>query len=99
MSLEYNHILTPVTTGGPCTVLYDQQIHRDRTVPANKPDIILRHNAEKLCKLIEVSVPAEINTRQPRTSQKVEIARMWGIKSKTFPVIVGAALGAKPHSM
>ena len=35
----YNHILTPGTTAGPCTVLYDQQIHTDRTVIANKPDV------------------------------------------------------------
>ena len=44
----YNHIPTPVTTVGPCTVLYDQQIHHtDRTVPANKPDIILRNIMRK----------------------------------------------------
>ena len=34
------------------------QIQSDKTVPANKPDVILRHNVDKWCKLIEVSVPA-----------------------------------------
>ena len=62
-------------------------------MPANKPDIILRHNFEKWCKLIEVSVPAE---NQPKT--EIEIARMWGVKTETIPVIVGA-LGVIPHSI
>ena len=47
-------------------VLYDQQIHTDRTVPTNKPDIILKHNSKKWCKLIEVYVTAEKYTRQPK---------------------------------
>ena len=55
----YNNIPRPGTTAGPCTVLYDQQIHTDRSVPANKSDIILRHNVKKWCKLIEGFVPAE----------------------------------------
>ena len=50
--------------------MHDQQIHTDRTVPDNKPDIILRHNAEKLYKLIEVSVPAGKNTRQLKKRAK-----------------------------
>ncbi|EEB19129.1 reverse transcriptase, putative [Pediculus humanus corporis] len=101
----YNHIPSPVTTVGPCTVLYDQQIHTDRTVPANKPDIILRHNAEKWCKLIEVSVPAEKNTTAKEADKRlkyrnleIEITRMWGTKTETIPVIVGA-LGAMPNSI
>ena len=28
----YDHIPNPVTTGSPCMILYDQQIHTDRTV-------------------------------------------------------------------
>ena len=63
-------VSNPVRTAGSCTVLYDQQIHTDRTVPANKPDIILRHNPEKWCRLIEVSVPAEKSTRQTKKQTK-----------------------------
>ena len=49
----YDHVPTPVTTVSSCTVLYNQQIHHtDRTVPDNKPDIILRSIMR--CKLIEV---------------------------------------------
>ena len=63
---------SPVTSAGPRTVLYDQLIHTDRTVPANKPDIILRHDAEKWCKLIEVPVPAEKTPDNQRSRQKAE---------------------------
>ena len=66
----HNLIPTPVKTEGPCMILYDQQIHTDITVAANKPDIILRHNTEKWCKQIEVSVPVEKNIRQPKKQTK-----------------------------
>ena len=36
------HFKSGYDSGSPRTVLYDQQIHIDRTVPANKQDIILR---------------------------------------------------------
>ena len=78
------------------------QIHTDRTVPANKPDIILRRNSEKSCKLIEVfEEPKRRKTPDSqRSGQKAEIASMWGVKAETIPVIVGAALGAMPpHSI
>ena len=58
----------PVTTADSCTVLYD----RHRTVPANEPDIILRANNERWCKLIEVSVPAKKTPDRQRRGQKDE---------------------------
>ena len=48
--------------------MYDRQNLTDRNVPADKPDIILRHNAEKSCRLIKVSVPAE--KKQPKTDKE-----------------------------
>ena len=54
-----------------------------RTVPANKPEIILRHNEEKWC-----------NWGFP-TGRKMMMRK---VKTKTIPVIVGA-LGAMPHSI
>ena len=70
------------------------EIHIGRTVPANKPDIILRHNAKRRCKLIEVSVSAVKTPEGQRRGQKAEIARMWGVKTETIPVIVEAIIGS-----
>ena len=56
----------------PCTVLYDQQIHTVRTVPANKPGIIVRHNAERWRKLI---VLMDITPDNYRSGQKVVVQK------------------------
>ena len=70
----YDHIPNPVTTVGPCTILYDQQIHTDGTVcqPTNR----ISSCGTKWCKLIEASVPAEKDT--PDDSQRRrQQAEMW----------------------
>ena len=40
----YKHMASPVTTASP----YDQRIHFEGFVTADKPDIVLEHNAERL---------------------------------------------------
>ena len=49
----------------------------------------------------ELYLPTSIRNKTPdsqRCRRKVAITRIWGVKAKTIPVIVGA-LGAMPHSM
>lgn len=38
----YNHKPDPVTNSENITIVYDQQIHTDRIIEANRPDIIIR---------------------------------------------------------
>ena len=42
----YKHVTKSVETsqGGKVTILWNQQIRTDRTIPNNKPDIIIRDN-------------------------------------------------------
>ena len=42
----YEHVPKSVETsqGGEVTVLWNQQVQTDRTIPNNKPDIIIRDN-------------------------------------------------------
>jgi hypothetical protein len=50
----------PVCEEGAVTVLWNQAVHIDREVIANRPDII-KNNKEKTCTLIDVAIPADRN--------------------------------------
>jgi hypothetical protein len=47
--LWYEHVLKSVETSqmGKVTILWSQQVQTDRTIPNNKPDIIIRDNAKR----------------------------------------------------
>ena len=42
------------------TVLWNQAVHTDREVTANRPDIIIKYK-KKTCTLIAVAIPADRN--------------------------------------
>jgi hypothetical protein len=39
----------------------NKYVQRDRTVPNNKPDIIMQGNEERKCTLIDVEIPGDRN--------------------------------------
>jgi len=47
--------------GGKVTILCNQQIQTDRTIPSNKPDIIIRDNGKGTCMLIDVAISGDRN--------------------------------------
>ena len=51
----------PVYEKGDVTVLWNQAVHTDREVTANRPDIIIKNTKEKPCRLIDVAIPADRN--------------------------------------
>ena len=55
----YEHVSKSVETsqGGKVTILWNQQVQTDRTIPNNKPDIIIRDNEKRTCMLIDVAIP------------------------------------------
>ena len=78
------------------TILWDFPIRTDRTIQANRPDIIIKHKQSKTCQLIEMSVPSDNNIsvkefekRSKYKDLEIEIAKMWKMETKTIPVIVG----------
>ena len=79
------------------TILWDFTIHTDRTIRANRPDIVVRDKKEKVCLLLDVSVPSDTNTSL-KTYEKIskykdleiEIAKSWKYKVKTIPIVIGA---------
>ena len=87
----------PVCEKRDVTVLWNQAVHTDREVTANRPDIIIKNKKEKTCTLIDVAKPADKNVVQKETENNlkykslcIEIQRMWNLKYTIIPVIIGA---------
>ena len=93
----YTHIPKPVCEDGNVRVLWNQAVHTDREVTANRPDIIIKNKNEKICTLIDVAIPADRNVVQKEAEKKlkykslcIEINWMWNLKCTIVPVIIGA---------
>ena len=59
----YKHVpkSEETTQGGKVTILWNQQLRTDRTVPNYKPDIIMRDNEKRTCILIDVAISGGSN--------------------------------------
>ena len=65
----YTHMPKPVYEKGDVTVLWNQAVHTDREVTANRPDIIIKNTKGKTCTLVDVAIPAERNVVQKETQK------------------------------
>ena len=93
----YEHQPDPVSEGKDVTVLWDFTIHTDRTIKANRPDIIIKDHKQKKCLLIDMSIPSDANISSKEFEKiakykdlQIEIQKMWHLRVETVPVIVGA---------
>jgi len=95
----YEHVPKSVETsqGGKVTILWNQQVQTDRTIPKNKPDIIIRYNEKGTCMLIDVAISGDRNVIKKEDEKilkykdlTIEIQRMWNVKTKVITVIIGA---------
>jgi len=59
----YEHVSKSVETskGGKVSILWNQQVQTDRTIPNNKPDIIISDNEKEHIMLIDVAISGERN--------------------------------------
>ena len=96
----YDHEPETVTENEDVTILWDMPIHTDRKITANRPDIVIKDHKTKTCKLIDMAVPSDRNASVKVTEKlskykdlEIETSRMWGMRTETIPVIIGA-LGA-----
>jgi hypothetical protein len=97
--LWYEYVPKSVETSqvGKVTILWNQQVQTDRTIPNNKPDIIIRDNEKGTRTLIDVAIPGN-RTVIKEEAEKIlkykdliiEIQRTWNVKTKVTPVIIGA---------
>ena len=80
--------------------MWNQAVHREREkeVTANKSDITIENQKEKICTLIDVAIPADRDVVQKEAEKKlkykrlcIEIKRMWNLKCTIIPVINGTS--------
>jgi len=59
----YEHVPKSVETsqGDKVTILWNQQVQTDRTIPNNKPDTIISDNEKRTCMLIDVAISGDRN--------------------------------------
>ena len=95
----YEHVSgsAEASQGGKITILWNQQIQTDRTIPNNKPDIIIRDNEKGTCMLMDVAISGDRDVIKKEAEKiikyktlTVEIQRMWNVKTKVIPVIIRA---------
>jgi len=67
----YEHVPKSVETsqGGKATILWNQQVQTDRAIPNNKPDIIIRDNEKRTCKLIDIAISGDRNVIKKRSRE------------------------------
>ena len=92
----YEYEPAKVTENKEATILWDMQIHTDREIAANKPNIVIKDHKNKTCKLIDMAVPSDRNTLLKTTAKlskykdlEIETTRVWGMKTEKVPVVKG----------
>ena len=77
--------------------IWDFPINTDRTIQANRPDIVIKNYKSKKCFLIDMMIPRHRNISVKEFDKlskykdlQIEIERMWQPKTTVVPVVVGA---------
>jgi hypothetical protein len=71
-------------------------VQTDRTIPSNRPDIIIRDIEKGTCMLKNVAISGDRNVIKKETENilkykdlTTEIQCMWNVKTRVIPVIIG----------
>ena len=83
--------------------MWECHIQADHHAKARGPDLVIVNKREKTCQIIDVSIPVDTAVRE-KEKEKVkkyqdlarEVGKMWKIKVKVSPVVIGA-LGTVPR--
>jgi len=103
----YEHVPKSVETSqeGKVTILWNQQVQTDGTIPNNKPHIIIRDNEKETCMLIDVAISGDRNVIEKEAKYilkykylTIEIQQMRNVKTKLIPVIIGGLGLFQSHS-
>ena len=93
----YEHKPLPVVGTPKVTILWGFPVRTDRSIQANRPDIVIKHKQNKTSQLIDISVSSDSSISAKEFEElgkykdlEIEIAKIWKMKTKTAPVIVGA---------
>ena len=92
----YEHKPLPAVDTPEVTILWDFLIRTDRTIQANRSDIVIKYKQNKTCQFIDMSVPSDSNISAKKFEKiskykdlEIETAKMQKMNTKTIPAIVG----------
>ena len=78
-------------------ILWDFTIQTDKTIQDMRPDLVIVNNIEKTCHIIDVAIPGDerVSAKETEKIEKYdelrrEHERLWKVKAKVVPIIVGA---------
>ena len=93
----YKHKPADVTNGEGVTILWNFTIHTDRTIDANRPDIVIKDFNNRTCQLIDMTCPMDCNVSKKEFKKlatykdlQIEVTRMWQLETTIIPVVIGA---------
>ena len=77
-------------------MLWNQEVHTDREVVANRSAIIVKNREEKMSILMDMAIPVDRNVIQKDAEKKlkyntlcIEIQQIWNMKCMITPVVSG----------
>ena len=80
----------------------DFSVRTDHEIEAMRPDLLIIDKSEKNCQIIEVAIPEDGRVRAKEDEKVVkyqdfarEVRKIWGVRTKVIPMVVGA-LGTIP---
>lgn len=102
----YKYAPPPVLENGRATLYWDRSIITDRTIVANKPDIVLVDRSERRAVLVDITVPHDENlvkAEKDKLSKYLDLAHeitaMWDVDSTIIVPIVVSANGLIAKSL
>ena len=86
-------------------ILWDFNIQTDNEIQARRPDIVVVNKKDRKCYIIDVAVPGDVRISEKETENiekydelKKEVERLWKVKAKVIPIVLGA-LGTVTRSL
>ena len=101
----YEHEPENVLENEDYKILWDFSIQTDHVIEAWRPDLVVVHQKERSCKIIDFAVPGD-STIEEKENDKIEkyqdlgreVQKIRNVKVKVIPLVVGS-LGAIPKQL
>ena len=100
----YEHKPEGVIEDDHVKLLWDLNIQTSTYIPARRPDVVVADRDKKTCNIIDIAVPGDAGIVE-KEKEKVEkyqdlrreVARLWNVKAKVGPIVVGALGAVTPN--
>ena len=102
----YKYVPDPVLENDHVTLYWDRSIITDRTIVANKPDIVVIDRLARRAMIVDITIPHDVNLVKAEKEKQIkyldlahEVVDMWNISSAVIVPIVVTANGLMAKSL